>query len=55
MTPAIQNPSTTKDAPKQATVPKETIKTAVAEGKALIKDGKPKVEAAMAIIACCLN
>ena len=31
--------------------PKETIKQAISEGKALIKDGKSKVEAAMAIYA----
>ena len=30
-------------------IPKETVKQAIAEGKALLKDGKPKVEAAMAI------
>lgn len=39
-------------APQTAAVfPKETVKQAVADGKALIKDGKTKVEAAMAIYA----
>ena len=51
MTPAIQNSSNAKDAAKQPTIPKETVKAAIAEGKALIKDGKPKVEAAMAMYA----
>jgi hypothetical protein len=38
-------------ASKQPSVPKETIKGAVADGKTLIRDGKTKVEAAMAIYA----
>ncbi|OAI44279.1 hypothetical protein AYO42_04995 [Rhizomicrobium sp. SCGC AG-212-E05] len=41
MTPA-QNP---------APFPKETVKAAVAEGKALIKEGKTKVEATTAMFA----
>ena len=31
--------------------PKETIKAAIAEGKALVKDGKTKVEATTAMYA----
>ena len=33
----------------QNPIPKETIRQAISEGKALIKDGKPKIEAAKAI------
>jgi len=40
MTPVAQTP---------ATFPKETVKQAISEGKALIKDGKTKVEAATAM------
>jgi len=40
MTPAAQTASP---------FPKETVKQAVADGKALIKEGKTKVESAMAI------
>jgi hypothetical protein len=36
--------------PKSASeFPKETIKQAIADGKAVLKEGKPKVEAAIAI------
>ena len=40
--PAAQNPA-------QPTIPKETIRQAISEGKALIKDGKTKLEAATLI------
>ena len=33
----------------QNTIPKETFRQTISEGKALIKDGKPKIEAAKAI------
>jgi hypothetical protein len=42
----MTSPAQTKLTPE---FPKDTIKAAVAEGKALIKDGKTKVEAATAI------
>jgi hypothetical protein len=45
MSPA-QNPSL---------FPKETIQQAISEGKALIKDGKTKVEAATAMYAMLKN
>ena len=46
MTPAIQNSSNAKDTAKKSAFPKEMIKAAFAEGNALVKDGKPKVDAA---------
>lgn len=39
-------PAQTKSAPEFS---KDTIKAAIAEGRAVIKDGKTKIEAAMAI------
>lgn len=36
-------------APQTSTFPKETVKQAVSEGRALLKDGKTKVEVATAM------
>ncbi len=41
--------STTAPKDEKPAFPKETLKQAIADGKALLKEGKPKVEAAMAI------
>ncbi len=47
MTPA----STTAPKSEKPAFPKELIRAAIADGKAIIKDGKTKVEAATAIYA----
>jgi hypothetical protein len=43
------NPPASTKATTEVAFPKETIKQAISEGKALIKDGKTKVEAATAM------
>jgi hypothetical protein len=48
---AVAAKDAAKSEPKQPAVPKETIKQAIADGKAGIKNGKTKVEAAVAIWA----
>lgn len=41
--------ATTTQNPVQNAIPKETIRQAISEGKALLKDGKTKLEAATLI------